>query len=257
MERWPPLSPETLEGHKWAIENDVRAPQLAENMDVIVFGSENVVPTVSPVRIRGDTPHIMLIFKNSHKTSQVCLKRATPVYLLFNFQELEEKSGENVNYLLGLDNADIVAKEYVNNTIRPTREPNDGITTNKNVGNYEKQMIHNVNYEHSDLTADKKHAEGTESNGVDAGAETSNFFETIPAAVVSKKDRRAALDLKLKDRSDIAEDIKTVLRRHSNVFACFKVIRATENTRKKGGAGLATNHSHVKQNVTAARGRCC
>ena len=216
-------------------------------MDVIVFGSENIVPTVSPVRIRGDTSHIMLIFKNSHKTSQVCLKKATPVYLLFNFQELEEKSGENVNYLLGLDKAEIVAKEYVNNALRSTKEPNDGITTNKkNIGNYNKQMIHNVNYEHSDLTADNKHAVGTESNGADAGAETTNLFETIPAAVVSEKDRRAALDLKLKDRSDIAEDIKKVLRRHSNVFACFKVIRATENTRKKEGAGLATIHSHVK-----------
>ena len=226
-------------------------------MDVIVFGSENIVPAVSPVRIQGDTSHIMLIFKNSHKTSQVCLKRATPVYLLFNFQELEEKSGENVNYLLGLDKAEIVAKEYVNNALRSTKEPNDGITTNNNIGNYNKQMIHNVNYEHSDLTADNKHAEGTESNGADAGAEMTNLFETIPAAVVSEKDRRAALDLKLKDRSDIAEDIKRVLRRHSNVFACFKVIRATENTRKKEGAGLATIHSHVKTNVTAARGRCC
>ena len=223
-------------------------------MDVIVLGSENIVPTVSPVRIRQDIPHIMVIFKNSHKTSQKCMKKATPIYLLFNFQELEEESGENVNYLLGLDKAEIVATEYDNNTFGSINKPSDGITTYNDIGNYNKLMINSVDYEHnkngdnsnSDSVADNKNAMGTESNGVDEGAETTNLFETIPAAVVSERDRRAALDLKLKDRSDIAEEIKRVLRRHSNVFACFKVIRATENTRKKGGAGLATIHSHVK-----------
>ena len=234
-------------------------------MDVIVLGSENIVPTVSPVRIRGDTPHIMVIFKNSHKTSQKCMKKATPVYLLFNFQELEGKVGENVNYLLGLDKAEIVATVFDNNTFGSINKPSDGITAYNEIGDNNKLMVNSVNYEHNkngeknDIVsvADNTNATDTKTHGAVEGAETTNLFETIPAAVVSERDRRAALDLKLKDRSDIAEEIKKVLRRHSNVFACFKVIRATENTRKKGGAGLATNHSHVKQNVTAARGRCC
>ena len=267
MERWPPLSPVNLEGHKCAIENDVRAPQLAENMDVIVLGSKNIVPTVSSVRIRQDKPYIMMILKNDDKTSRKFMNKATPIYLIYNFEELEGKVGENVEYLLGLDKTDIVATVFNNNigTFESNNVPRDGISAYNKIGGSSKLLVNKVNNVHNEngetdknvTVADKTIATDTKTHGAVDAAETSGQFEYIPAAVVTAADRRSALDLKLKDRSDIAEEIKMVLRRHSNVFACFKVIRATKNTRKKGGAGLATNHSHVKQNVTAARGRSC
>ena len=117
MERWPPLSPVNLEGHKWAIENDVRAPQLAENMDVIVLGTKHIVPTVSSVRIRKDRTYIMIILKNDDKTSQKIMTKTTPIYLIYNFDELEGKVGENIQYLLGFDKTDIVATVHSNNDI--------------------------------------------------------------------------------------------------------------------------------------------